>query len=667
MSLVLLSAVLLPALAAALIGGSARAARMAALAVTAAVFGLCCVLAVRFPGGTAPFAAIDWPWLASSNGSLDIRFALAIDGLNLWLIVLSALLSVVCVLVSWTAVVERAAFFYRLLLLLETGMLGVFAAQDIIVFYIFFEFGLIPMFFLIGIWGSEERRRAAVKFFLYTLAGSLLTFLAIVTLVLWDGLVAGHAPLTFSIPELTARLQAAPMPLGVQLAVFAALWIGFAIKVPLFPLHTWLPLAHVQAPAAGSVLLAGVLLKIGVYGFLRFNLPMLPDASAWAVPVMLYLGVIGILYGALVALAQKDIKKLIAYSSVSHLGFCALGVFALNPAGVQGGALQMINHGLSTGGLFALVGMIYERYHTRNIAELGGLARRMPRLAFFMLLMSLASIGLPGLGGFVGELLVLIGAFQRGFTWPLDFWGIQFRAIAVAAVFGVVLGAWYMLWLIERVFFGPLSEPGHGDTNPPADLTARESLALVLLSVPIVAIGLWPELFLRPMADKLDELTAPARVRFESGKGTSSGHEATSAQTVAGSRLRSADEPLDRLRAPTPDRTSDRESRRPTEPAPGETGPAVSSGERTAVSSSEQIEVRGPNRAVSKAVRTGAMALKVGPTNTSQPCGSRALFVEDLPSFSLSLAEMRCSCSEKRPVANVRSVAEICRSIGCRA
>ena len=650
MSLVLLSAVLLPALAAALIGGSARAARGVALVVTAAVFGLCCVLVARFPGDTAPFAVIDWPWLASSSESLDIRFALAIDGLNLWLIVLSALLSVVCVLISWTAVVEKAALFYRLLLLLETGMLGVFAAQDIIVFYIFFEFGLIPLFFLIGIWGSEERRRAAVKFFLYTLAGSLLTFLAIVTLVLWDGLVAGHAPLTFSIPELTARLQASPMPLGVQLAVFAALWIGFAIKVPLFPLHTWLPLAHVQAPAAGSVLLAGVLLKIGVYGFLRFNVPMLPDASAWAVPVMLYLGVIGILYGAMVALAQKDIKKLIAYSSVSHLGFCALGVFTLNPAGVQGGTLQMINHGLSTGGLFALVGMIYERYHTRSIAELGGLARRMPRLAFFMLLMSLASIGLPGLGGFVGELLVLIGAFHRGFTWPLDSWGIQFRVIAVAAVFGVVLAAWYMLWLVERVFFGPLSEPGHGDAIPPADLTARESLALVLLSVPIVAVGLWPELFLRPMAEKLEELTAPARVRFESGK------QLPSNPMITELRLCPTDGSSDRKFDRMPDRTPDRA----TAPTRRKNGPVVSAGfsdEGPKVSSSDQTDTRAANGAVPVAMPRGASPCGVGPS----------LVDEGLPVFSLSRAEMYCSRSQNRPVASARCVADLCRPIGCRA
>lgn len=650
MSLVLLSAVLLPALAAALIGGSARAARGVALVVTAAVFGLCCVLVARFPGDTAPFAVIDWPWLASSSESLDIRFALAIDGLNLWLIVLSALLSVVCVLISWTAVVEKAALFYRLLLLLETGMLGVFAAQDIIVFYIFFEFGLIPLFFLIGIWGSEERRRAAVKFFLYTLAGSLLTFLAIVTLVLWDGLVAGHAPLTFSIPELTARLQASPIPLGVQLAVFAALWIGFAIKVPLFPLHTWLPLAHVQAPAAGSVLLAGVLLKIGVYGFLRFNVPMLPDASAWAVPVMLYLGVIGILYGAMVALAQKDIKKLIAYSSVSHLGFCALGVFTLNPAGVQGGTLQMINHGLSTGGLFALVGMIYERYHTRSIAELGGLARRMPRLAFFMLLMSLASIGLPGLGGFVGELLVLIGAFHRGFTWPLDSWGIQFRVIAVAAVFGVVLAAWYMLWLVERVFFGPLSEPGHGDAIPPADLTARESLALVLLSVPIVAVGLWPELFLRPMAEKLEELTAPARVRFESGK------QLPSNPMITELRLCPTDGSSDRKFDRMPDRTPDRA----TAPTRRKNGPVVSAGfsdEGPKVSSSDQTDTRAANGAVPVAMPRGASPCGVGPS----------LVDEGLPVFSLSRAEMYCSRSQNRPVASARCVADLCRPIGCRA
>jgi NADH-quinone oxidoreductase subunit M len=397
-----------------------------------------------------------------------------LDGLTVWLFGLSALLTFTCVLASWKAISDSPRLFYALLLVLETGMLGVFAARDVILFYVFFEFTLIPLFFLIGIWGSEDRRRAAVKFFIYTFAGSMLTFVGLLTLILWNSGQTGE--LTFSIAHLTQSLQQLSaagkgMSLSMQVWVFIALFAGFAIKVPLFPLHTWLPLAHTQAPTAGSVLLAGVLLKIGTYGFLRFNLPMLPEATSVLMPFLLWLSVSGIIYGALVALAQTDIKKLIAYSSVSHLGFCMLGIFALSRLGIEGGALQMVNHGLSTGGLFACFGMLYERYHSRSIGEMGGLARRLPILAFFFMIFTMSSIGLPGLNGFVGEFFVLIGTFQQAFA-ARDIGagathGVQLKIIAVTAVLGVVLGAWYMLWLVQRTFFGPLREPHHSSDEPP--------------------------------------------------------------------------------------------------------------------------------------------------------------------------------------------------------
>ncbi len=411
--------------------------------------------------------------------------------------------------------------YYGLLLLLETGMLGVFAARDIILFYVFFEFTLIPLFFLIGIWGSEDRRYAAIKFFLFTLAGSLLTFLGLLAIVLW---VASHSgEMTFSIPELTDYLATHPISFQLQLWIFLALFAGFAIKVPLFPLHTWLPLAHTQAPVAGSVLLAGVLLKLGIYGFARFNLPMLPQATAACMPWILWLSVIGIIYGALVALVQTDMKRLIAYSSVSHLGFCMLGLFALNTLSVQGSVLQMINHGLSTGGLFAVVGMVYDRYHTREISKLGGLARRTPVLAFFMLLFTFSSIGLPGLNGFAGEFPILQGMFSRAWNAAPSVLEDHLKAIAVLAVLGVVLGAWYMLWLVQRVFFGPLREPdtghggsaGHAHSGPVRDLSPREILALAPLVVFVFWIGLHPAFFMRRMAPSVDKISQTASQKFD--------------------------------------------------------------------------------------------------------------------------------------------------------
>jgi NADH-quinone oxidoreductase subunit M len=411
MSAVLLATILLPLGGAFLAWGSRQRARENALVCTLFVLGMAAVLAVKFPGGVEPFAVFDVPWLGSASDAVDIRFSLGLDGLSIWLFALTALLTVVAVLVSWEAIGERAPAFYSLLLLLETGMLGVFVARDIILFFLFFEFTLVPLFFLIGIWGSDQRRWAAMKFFLFTMAGSVLTLLGLIALVLWDSYYSPTGRMTFSIPELTNNLAARPMDRSLQMAVFLALFAGFAIKVPLVPLHTWLPLAHVEAPTAGSVLLAGVLLKVGAYGFVRFALPMTPDAVVASMPWLLWLAVAGIVYGAMVALAQQDIKRLIAYSSVSHLGFCMLGVFAVNRLGIEGGVLQMVNHGLATGGLFAVVGMLYERFHTRQIADFGGLARQLPRLATFTVILALASIGLPGLNGFVGEFLLLLGMF----------------------------------------------------------------------------------------------------------------------------------------------------------------------------------------------------------------------------------------------------------------
>jgi NADH-quinone oxidoreductase subunit M len=469
------------------------------------------------PGNAfAPFTA---RWV-SATSLLKVQFAIGLDGLSVWLYGLSALLSVTAVLVSWESIEERPAAFYSLLLLLESGMLGVFVARDILLFYIFFEFTLIPLFFLIGVWGHEERRYAALKFFVYTLAGSLLTFLGLLAIVLWDynhplsGEIGGT--MNFFIPELTQDLHVHPIPYKLQLLIFIALFAGFAIKVPLFPLHTWLPLAHVQAPTAGSVILAGVLLKIGTYGFVRFNLPMLPDATAVCVPWLLWLSAAGIIYGALVALAQTDIKRLIAYSSVSHLGYCMLGLFALNKLGMDGSVLQMVNHGLSTGGLFAIVGMIYDRYHTREISKLGGLTKRTPILAFFLVLFTLSSVGLPGLNGFAGEFLILSGMFQRAWTGAPAGYSIQFLTIAALAVFGVVLGAWYMLWLVERIFFGPLKEPIHGDDHHPIqDMNIREIFALAPLTVFIFWIGLHPGFFVDKMQSTLDPLAVSTGETFD--------------------------------------------------------------------------------------------------------------------------------------------------------
>jgi NADH-quinone oxidoreductase subunit M len=483
------------------------------------------------------------------QGRSGIQFYVGIDGLNVWLVLLTALLMVTAVLVSWTAVTERVNEYYAWLLILQMAMEGVFLAFDIVLFYVFFELSLVPLFFLIGIWGGPQRQYAARKFFIYTFAGSMITLLGVVGIVVYlasqDMTDGGEDKLTFEMPKLVARVgkenqvrasevraleqdvaqardvegraraldglekaQAAQtLWRRVQFWVFLAMAVGFAIKVPLVPLHTWLPLAHVEAPTAGSVLLAGVLLKIGAYGFLRLCLPLAPDASlTFGAPLIATLGVIGILYGSLCALAQRDIKKLVAYSSVAHLGYCMLGMFALNEVGLGGSMLQMINHGLSTGALFLLVGMLYERYHTRKMEDYGGMGARLHLLAVFWVFIALTSIGLPGLNGFLGELLVMMGTYDAQTRW------LYGPTLAWLAALGVVLGAWYMLTLLRRVFFGPVKEPHTHNGAKVRDLNGRELAALVPIAVCCVALGVFPKPFLDSTAP---DLKVVARIAAE--------------------------------------------------------------------------------------------------------------------------------------------------------
>ncbi len=468
-----------------------------------------------------PFARMEAPWLTS--GFFDVRLSLGLDGLSLWMFGLSALLSVTAVFVSWEAITDRPVGFYALLLVLESAMLGVFAARDVLLFYVFFEFTLVPLFFLIGIWGHEDRRKAAVKFFVYTLAGSLLTFLGLLAIILWN--TAHTGTVTFDIEALTDATVIHPLPMTaaggwLQMVVFLALLAGFAVKVPIVPFHTWLPLAHVEAPTGGSVDLAGVLLKIGIYGFLRFSMPMLPEATAVAAPWLFGLGVVGIIYGALVALVQTDLKRLVAYSSVSHMGYVVMGLFALTPAAVEGANLQLINHGLASAGLFAIVGMLYERFHTRSIANLGGIAAKAPWLAVFFMLFTFSSIGLPGLNGFVGEFLILAGSFQRAWSGVSPAWQAWYLSLALLAVVGVVLGAWYMLWAVQRVFFGPSREPprhaAHGldEAGERLDIRWHEFVALAPLAVFVLWIGLVPQPFLAPVSAAVRDSTDNAAAAF---------------------------------------------------------------------------------------------------------------------------------------------------------
>ena len=458
---------------------AARAIKTAGIAASLASLAASVWLFLAFDGTSGGMQFVEQTlWIPS----LNISYHLGVDGISLLLVVLTAFLTPIALLASWDSVTARLKGFVALMLLLEAGTLGVFMALDTFLFYVFWEFMLIPMYFIIGIWGGQERIYAAVKFFLYTMAGSLLMLVAII----WLGYYASTLPGGRFTTDLLELYKSAPgIPMGVQTWMFLAFTLSFAIKVPIFPLHTWLPDAHVQAPTAGSVILAGVLLKMGTYGLIRFSLPLFPYATFTFLPYLAGLGVVGIIYGALVSMVQPDIKKLVAYSSVSHLGFVVLGIFALTEEGMQGSVIQMINHGLSTGALFLLVGMIYDRRHTRLLKDFGGLAKPMPVYATFFMIVMLSSVGLPGLNGFVGEFLILLGSFRSKFLATPWF--------AIAASTGVILAAVYLLWSYQRIFFGKNDNPAN---HALADLTPREICVLVPVVVFIVWIGVYPGTFL---------------------------------------------------------------------------------------------------------------------------------------------------------------------------
>src|SRR5271157_1160120 len=422
-------------------------------------------------------------WIAS----IGAQYHLGIDGISFLLIMLTTVLGFLSVLSSWTSIQERVREYYAMFLLLQVGILGVFMSLDFFLFYVFWEVMLVPMYFTIGVWGGPRKLYAAIKFFLYTLAGSVLMLLGILTLYLNYTLPDGRH--TFDLIELMKHSNS--WPLQMQIWVFIAFAIGFAIKVPMFPFHTWLPDAHVEAPTAGSVILAGVLLKMGTYGFIRFSLPLLPDASSnpTVVKVMVWLSIVAIVYGALVSLMQKDMKRLIAYSSVSHLGFCTLGIFALTPHGLAGSVIQQINHGISTGALFLIVGVLYERRHTRLISDFGGLSTPMPSFAAIYMIVTLSSLGLPLLNGFIGEFTILRGVFEVSFRWAA--WG----------VLGIVLGAAYLLWLYQRVMFGSVTNPANEHL---ADLNAREYATFV----PLILLAFWIGIYPKPLFNVLERPVA---------------------------------------------------------------------------------------------------------------------------------------------------------------
>lgn len=428
------------------------------------------------------------PWIAA--GPFAMRYNIGIDGISLWLVILTTFIMPIAVLSTWTAVEEKVKEYMICLLLLETGMLGAFISLDLFLFYIFWEVMLIPMYFIIGIWGGKNKIYAAIKFFVYTMAGSVLMLVALIFLY-FKGTAAGMTD--FSLLHFyDLRLDPA-----TQTWLFLAFAFSFAIKVPMFPLHTWLPDAHTEAPTAGSVILAAILLKMGTYGYVRFAMPLFPDAAHRFTPLIATLAVIGIIYAALVAMVQEDVKKLVAYSSVAHLGFVMLGLFAFNEQGITGGMLQMLNHGVSTGALFLIVGFIYERRHTRLITDFGGLSKQMPIFATIFMIVTLSSIGLPGTNGFVGEFMVLLGAFESEIRW-----------YTVIATSGVILSAVYMLWMFQRVMFGELDNPKNQKL---LDLNAREIGIMLPLIALIFIMGVYPNPFIEKMQPAINKLIAQTK------------------------------------------------------------------------------------------------------------------------------------------------------------
>ena len=453
-----------------------------AFAVAVLDFLLSLLLLAGFRRGTAAMQFVEKvPWIES----IGVSFHLGVDGISIWLVMLTTFLGAIAILSTWKAIEDRVKEFMFCMLVLQMGILGVFLSLDIFLFYLFWEIMLVPMYFLIGVWGGDNRLYACIKFFLYTLVGSLVMILGF--LLVYFHYHSVTQSYSFDLLE----LYRVPLPADKQFWIFLALFVGFAVKVPLVPFHTWLPDAHTEAPTAGSVILAGLLLKMGTYGFVRFSIPLLPQASRQFVPVLMILALIGIIYGGVVAMAQADMKKLVAYSSVAHLGFVILGLFALNREGLQGGILQMINHGLSTGALFLLVGLIYERRHTRMIDQFGGLSKQLPVFTFFYTVATLASMGFPGLNGFVGELFILSGAFQVS------------KVYASLAVVGVLVGVFYTLWLYQRVALGEITQPANKELS---DLTFREKATLVPLLLFMLWIGLYPKPFLQLVEPSVQNL-----------------------------------------------------------------------------------------------------------------------------------------------------------------
>jgi len=510
--MLMLALLLIPLIGAVVVAvGGERESKHVALGWTL----LACVAAV------ASVFAFNWSDAATAQFEMRAPFLphyginlwIAADSVSLLLVLLTALLGPLCVLGSYSSVHHRQRLYYASLLALQSFVTGVFLAQDVILFYVFFELTLAPMFVLIREWGGANRKKASVKFFLYTFTGSILT-LAGVIYVAWarTGLIetaAVNAGWTFSLEFLTDTARF--MSSSEQTVVLLALLAGFAVKVPLFPVHTWLPLAHTEAPTAGSVVLAGVLLKLGTYALYKIAIPLAPAAFVAFAPYVAAVSIIGILYAGLICWTQRDVKKLVAYSSVSHLGFCILGLVAMNAVGVGGSILYMINHGLSTGALFLCIGMIYERYHTRDMDELGGLASKMPVWAFFMVFFSLASVGLPGLNGFVSEFMCMLGAFQAGAAWgPGGTGGVLGPWFAAFAATGMVVGAMYILYMVGKVVFGPLTEPRghHPHETLPTDLNLREITVLTPLAVACLVLGVYPTPVIRSLEAPIIEQLA---------------------------------------------------------------------------------------------------------------------------------------------------------------
>jgi NADH-quinone oxidoreductase subunit M len=466
-------------------GKNHRLIRWVALLAALASLGFSLLLTSYDPAGAEFQFREDIPWI----DAFGIRYTLGVDGMSGVLVLLTTVLSVVAILYSWDPIQKRVKEYYAAMLLLMTGMLGVFVALDLFVFYVFWELSLIPMYLIIGIWGGPDRIYATVKFVIYTLVGSLLMLVAILAVVIAHANL-GDGTFTFSYEA----LRGTPFPDLLQAAAFIAFGLAFAIKVPLWPFHTWLPDAHVEAPTAGSIILAGVLLKLGGYGFLRFSLPLLPDAAHSFAPLMIGLALVAIIYGALVALVQPDLKKLIAYSSVSHMGFVILGAFVFNMQGLQGAIFQMVSHGITTGAMFLLVGVIYERTHDRQIAHMGGLNARLPAYAAMFGLFTFASIGLPGLSGFVGEFLVMLGAFQYS------------ALVAAWAMLVVIASAVYMLWMFQRAFFAVPSDWMRRTWDGLHDLTRIEWLSLAPLVLLVVALGVFPAPVLQATAEPVQRI-----------------------------------------------------------------------------------------------------------------------------------------------------------------